>query len=213
MVINPLEKIYKMLLTLEEPIIKGFVEVNLSGEQGSSKANIEGPTTKGLFNMSKKLNIASINKLVENSKKVEKVIIKIDEVDYEFNIKKNLLNSDIKEFKRLFLEFPFAYMQTDAYTTLSEFEQGAVLENYVIGLTIKTLTDLDMPDDIDGIAKVLENLSDMNIINQIMESIDESLLDELNEAVSDMLNNLQSLSEDGAKRLEIEENTENNIKE
>lgn len=163
--------------------------------------------------MSKKLNIASINKLVENSKKVEKVVIKIDEVDYEFNIKKNLLNSDIKEFKRLFLEFPFAYMQTDAYTTLSEFEQGAVLENYVIGLTIKTLTDLDMPDDIDGIAKVLENLSDMNIINQIMESIDESLLDELNEAVSDMLNNLQSLSEDGAKRLEIEENAEDNIKE
>lgn len=84
MVINPLEKLYRMLLTLEEPITKGFVEINLSGEQGSSKAKIENPTTKGLFKTIKRLKHRNNKIFLENVSENKKYEIEF-KVNYPIN--------------------------------------------------------------------------------------------------------------------------------
>ena len=84
MVISPLEKIYKMLLILEEPITKGFVEINLSGEQGSSKAKIENPTTRGLFKNIKRLKHRNNKIFLENVSDNKKYEIEF-KVNYPIN--------------------------------------------------------------------------------------------------------------------------------
>ncbi len=71
MVTDPVQKLYKMLLILDKPMTKGFVEIKLSGEQNSSNAKIKNPATKGLF-MTKKLkyrlNKIFLENLTENKK-------------------------------------------------------------------------------------------------------------------------------------------------
>lgn len=74
MMINPIEKIYKMLLTLNDPIEKGFVEINLSGEQGSEKAKIENPTIKGIL-LNKKLKFKNNKILLDNISANKKNVI------------------------------------------------------------------------------------------------------------------------------------------
>lgn len=76
MVINQLEKKYKMILTLEESVSKGYVIINLSGEQGTDKANVNKAVLIDTVN--KNLKTRSNKIYFDNIMKSKKLIIEFN---------------------------------------------------------------------------------------------------------------------------------------
>lgn len=164
--------------------------------------------------MAKKLNITNINKLVKDARKLETEKVEIDGIEYEYGIKTNLLNSDKDEYRTKFLEFVFNYMQTDEYNEKSEIEQSGILDNFIVGLSLKVLTDLEFPDDFKEREKMLIKLNDLGILLKIIESLEgNGLLDELSEVSSELLSTMQSQMKELNMSLENKEEIKEEPKE